>query len=246
MDAGVPVTKNVAGIAMGLVKEGDKVAILSDILGDEDHLGDMDFKVAGSREGITALQMDIKADGLSFDIIEKALNQALQGRLHILKEMEKELTAPRPDLSPHAPRIEMMKIHPSKIRDVIGPGGKVINGITEETGVKINIEDDGTLFLVAMSRDGIQKAREIIDGLLEDVEEGKVYEGTVTGIKDFGAFVEILPKTSGLLHISQISHRRIAHVSDVLREGDKVKVKVLSVEGNGRIRLSAKAAGEEL
>ena len=245
MDAGVPVKQNVAGIAMGLIKEGDQVAILSDILGDEDHLGDMDFKVAGSAEGITALQMDIKTDSLSFEVIEKALEQAREGRLHILKEMEKVLAAPKPDLSDYAPRIEMLKIHPDKIRDVIGSGGKVINRITEETGVKINIEDDGTLFLCGMSRDGIQKAKEIIEGICEDVEEGKIYEGVVTGIKDFGAFVEILPKTSGLLHISQISNRRIGHVSDVLREGDKVKVKVLSVEGNGRIRLSAKAVSDQ-
>lgn len=241
LDAGVPVTKNVAGIAMGLIKEGNKVAILSDILGDEDHLGDMDFKVAGSKEGITALQMDIKIDSIGFDIMEKALEQALQGRLHILSEMEKAISTPRKELSAHAPRIEVIKIKPEKIREVIGSGGKVINGITEETGVKINIEDDGRLFISSPNQESITKAKEIINGICEEAEEGKIYEGIVTGIKEFGAFVEILPKTSGLLHISQISRQRINQVEDVLKEGDKVKVKVLSVDTNGRIRLSAKA-----
>ena len=241
LDAGVPARQNIAGIAMGLIKEGDKVVILSDILGDEDHLGDMDFKVAGSREGITALQMDIKIDSIGFDIIEKALKQAFDGRLHILDEMEKAISSPSKELSDYAPRIEVLKIKPEKIREVIGPGGKVINGITEETGVKINIEDDGTLFLSSTSKDQIARAKEIIDGICEEVEEGKIYEGRVTGIKEFGAFVEILPKTSGLLHISQISNKRIDQVTDVLSEGDMVKVKVLSVESNGRIRLSAKA-----
>lgn len=241
LDAGVPVKQNIAGIAMGLIKEGEKVIILSDILGDEDHLGDMDFKVAGSREGITALQMDIKIDSIDFETISKALDQALAGRLHILNEMEKALNAPRGELSNYAPRIEVLKIKPEKIREVIGSGGKVINGITEETGVKINIEDDGTLFISSPSKDGITRAREIIDGICQEVEEGKVYEGTVTGIKDFGAFVEILPKTSGLLHISQISKKRINQVTDVLQEGDKVKVKVLNVDSSGKIRLSAKA-----
>lgn len=241
LDAGVPVQQNVAGIAMGLIKEEDKVVILSDILGDEDHLGDMDFKVAGSKEGITALQMDIKIDSINFKIIEEALAQALKGRIHILNEMEKTISTPNKELSSYAPRIETLKIKPEKIREIIGPGGKVINGITEETGVKINIEDDGTLFLSSPSKDQIDKAKEIIEGICEEVEEGKIYEGLVTGIKEFGAFVEILPKTSGLLHISQISKQRINQVTDVLSEGDKVKVKVLSVDDNGRIRLSAKA-----
>lgn len=241
LDAGVPIQQNVAGIAMGLIKEGDKIVILSDILGDEDHLGDMDFKVAGSKEGITALQMDIKIDSINFNIIEQALEQALKGRIHILNEMEKTIAAPNKELSDYAPRIEMIKIKPEKIREIIGPGGKVINGITEETGVKINIEDDGTLFLSSPSKDQIVKAKKIIEDICEEVEEGKIYEGLVTGIKEFGAFVEILPKTSGLLHISQISKERINRVTDVLSEGDKVKVKVLSVDDNGRIRLSAKA-----
>ena len=244
MAAGVPVTDQIAGIAMGLIKENDQVAILSDILGDEDHLGDMDFKVAGSQNGITALQMDIKIDSIDFDIIEKALEQALKGRQHILNEMQKVISKPRKELSEYAPRIEVLKIPPEKIRDVIGSGGKTINSITEETGVKINIEDDGTLFISSAKKDGLKKAIKIIEGICEEVKEGKIYEGLVTGIKDFGAFVEILPKTSGLLHISQISHNRIGQVSDVLKEGDKVKVKVLNVEGNGRIRLSAKAVDE--
>ena len=245
MAAGVPVTDQVSGIAMGLIKEGDKVAILSDILGDEDHLGDMDFKVAGSKTGITALQMDIKIDSLDFDTIEKALQQALKGRQHILEEMQKAISESRSDLSDHAPRIEVLKIHPDKIREVIGSGGKTINSITEETGAKINIEDDGTLFISSTNKEGLEKAIKIVEGICEEVEEGKIYEGLVTGIKDFGAFVEILPKTSGLLHISQISHKRINQVSDVLKEGDKVKVKVLNVESNGRIRLSAKAVDEK-
>lgn len=244
MSAGVPVTDQIAGIAMGLIKEGDQVVILSDILGDEDHLGDMDFKVAGSNKGITALQMDIKTDSIDFDTIEKALQQALKGRQHILNEMQKVISESRTDLSQYAPRIEVLKIHPDKIRDVIGSGGKTINSITEETGVKIDIEDDGTLFISSSKKEGLEKAVKIIEGICEEVEEGKIYEGVVTGIKEFGAFVEILPKTSGLLHISQISHERIGQVSDVLKEGDKVKVKVLNVEGNGRIRLSAKAVEE--
>ena len=245
MSAGVPVTDQIAGIAMGLIKENNEVAILSDILGDEDHLGDMDFKVAGSKKGITAFQMDIKIDSIDFDIIKKALEQAFQGRQHILSEMQKVISESRPELSEYAPRIEVLKIHPDKIRDVIGSGGKTINSITEDTGVKIDIEDDGTLFISSQKKENIQKAVKIIEGICEEVEEGKVYEGLVTGIKDFGAFVEILPKTSGLLHISQISHERIDQVSDVLKEGDKVKVKVLNVEGNGRIRLSAKAVEED-
>ena len=246
LNAGVPVKANIAGIAMGLVKEKDKIAILSDILGDEDHIGDMDFKVAGSEKGITALQMDIKIDSIDFNTMEKALKQALAGRVHILKEMEKVISQPQGDLSPHAPRIEQIKIKPEKIREVIGSGGKVINSITERTGAKINIEDDGTLFVSSPSAEGVKQAIEIINGICEEVEEGKIYNGTVTGIKDFGAFVEILPNSSGLLHISQISKKRIDKVSDVLKEGDRVKVKVLNVEANGRIKLSVKAIEETL
>ena len=244
MAGGVPVKDQIAGIAMGLIKEGDKCIVLSDILGDEDHLGDMDFKVAGSQKGITALQMDIKIDSIDFATIEKALRQALKGRQFILNEMQKAISESRKELSEHAPRIETLKIHPDKIREVIGSGGKTINSITEETGVKIDIEDDGTLFISSIDKKGLDQAKKIIEGICEEVEEGKIYEGVVTGIKEFGAFVEILPKTSGLLHISQISHNRISQVTDVLKEGDKVKVKVLNVEGNGRIRLSAKAVEE--
>lgn len=238
---GVPATDIVAGIAMGLIKEKDKVVVLSDILGDEDHLGDMDLKVAGSEKGITALQMDIKTDSIDFETLKLALSQALAGRIHILNEMKKAISKVRPDLSDYAPRIESLKIKPEKIREVIGSGGKVINKITEDTGVKIDINDDGTLFISSPSKDGISKAIKIINGICEEAEEGKIYEGTVTGIKEFGAFVEILPNTSGLLHISQISKERIAQVTDVLKEGDKIKVKVLNVEPNGRIRLSRKA-----
>ena len=241
LNAGVPVKKNIAGVAMGLVKEGDKIVILSDILGDEDHLGDMDFKAAGSKDGITALQMDIKTDGIGFDVMEKALNQALAGRIHILNEMEKTIAVPNKELSVHAPRIETLKVKPDKIREVIGPGGKVINGITEETGVKINIEDDGTIYLASPSVEGIEKAKKIIEDITAEAEVGRIYEGVVDGVRDFGAFVEILPKTSGLLHISQISKNRINEVSDVLKEGDRVKVKVLNVDESGKIRLSAKA-----
>ena len=244
MAGAVPVKDQIAGIAMGLIKEGGKLVVLSDILGDEDHLGDMDFKVAGSQKGITALQMDIKIDSIDFGTLEKALQQALKGRQYILSEMQKVISKTREELSDYAPRIETLKIHPDKIREVIGSGGKTINSITEETGVKINIEDDGTLFISSSDKLGLAKAKKIIEGICEEVEEGKIYEGVVTGIKEFGAFVEILPKTSGLLHISQISDKRIAQVTDVLKEGDKVKVKVLNVEGNGRIRLSAKAVEE--
>ena len=244
MAGGVPVKDTVAGIAMGLVKEGERTVILSDILGDEDHLGDMDFKVAGSDKGITALQMDIKTESLDFETLEKALKQALEGRRHILAEMRKVISEPRADLSAYAPRIEIIKVKPEKIRDIIGSGGKTINSITDETGVKIDIQDDGTLFVSSPSVENLARAKKIIEGICEEVQEGKIYDGLVTGIKEFGAFVEVLPKTSGLLHISQISHRRIGQVSDVLKEGDRVKVKVLSVEGNGRIRLSAKAVSE--
>ncbi|MGI9548861.1 MAG: polyribonucleotide nucleotidyltransferase [Bdellovibrionales bacterium] len=238
--AGVPVKDTVAGIAMGLIKEKDKVVILSDILGDEDHLGDMDFKVAGSEKGITALQMDIKIDSIDFKTMEKALEQALVGRKHILKEMEKAIIEPQ-KLSDHAPRIQKMKVKTTKIREIIGSGGKTINSIMSETGAKIDINDDGIVIVSSPTREGVEKAVEIIEGICEEVEVGKVYEGVVTGIKEFGAFVEILPKTSGLLHISEISNERTNKVTDVFSEGDKVKVKVLNVDGGGKIRLSAKA-----
>ena len=245
MAAGVPVKDQIAGIAMGLIKEGDQCVVLSDILGDEDHLGDMDFKIVGSDKGITALQMDIKIDSIDFQTIEKALQQATRGCVFILDEMKKTIDKPKEDLSLHAPRIEIINIPPEKIRDVIGSGGKTINSITEQTGVKIDIKDDGTLFISSQNLEGLKAAKKTIEGICEDVEVGKVYEGLITGIKEFGAFVEVLPKTSGLLHISEIANKRIDKVTDVLKEGDKVKVKVLSIENNGKIRLSKKAVDNE-
>ena len=241
LDAGVPVKGNVAGIAMGLIKEGDRYAVLSDILGDEDHLGDMDFKVAGTKDGITSLQMDIKIDSISFQVMEQALSQAKNGRVHILNEMEKVITKPRGELSQYAPRIETIKIKAEKVREVIGAGGKVIKGIIEETGVKIDIEDDGTIHIASSDPKASKRAIEIINGICAEAEVGKVYSGKVAKITDFGAFVEILPNTSGLLHISEIAHDRIRSVTDVLHEGDVIDVKVLDVDRAGRIKLSRKA-----
>ncbi len=240
LDAGIPIKGNVAGIAMGLIKEGDRYAVLSDILGDEDHLGDMDFKVAGTREGITSLQMDIKIDSISFEIMEQALNQALQGRQHILGEMEKVMKVPRGQISEYAPRIETIKIKPEKVREVIGAGGKVIKGIIEETGVKIDIEDDGRIHIASTDPKAAKRAIEIINGICAEAEVGKVYSGKVVKITDFGAFVEIFPNNSGLLHISEISHERIRNVTDVLAEGDVIDVKVLDIDRAGRIKLSRK------
>ncbi len=241
LDAGVPVKGNVAGIAMGLIKEGDKVAVLSDILGDEDHLGDMDFKVAGTREGITSLQMDIKIDSISFAVMEQALTQAREGRLHILTEMEKVISRPRGEISPYAPRIETIKIKPEKVREVIGAGGKVIKAIVEETGVKIDIEDDGTIHIASSDPLKTKRAIEIINGICAEAEVGRIYNGRVVKIMDFGAFVEVMPNTQGLLHISEIAHERIRQVTDVLKEGDLIDVKVLDIDRAGRIKLSRKA-----
>ncbi|HRK06618.1 MAG TPA: polyribonucleotide nucleotidyltransferase [Pseudobdellovibrionaceae bacterium] len=241
LDAGVPVRGNVAGIAMGLIKEDNRVAVLSDILGDEDHLGDMDFKVAGTREGITALQMDIKIDSISFEVMEQALRQAKEGRLHILGEMEKVISRPRGEISPYAPRIETIKIKPEKVREVIGAGGKVIKGIIEETGVKIDIEDDGTIHIASTDPTRTKRAIEIINSICAEAEVGRVYSGKVVKITDFGAFVEVMPNTQGLLHISEIAHERIRQVTDVLKEGDVVDVKVLDIDRAGRIKLSRKA-----
>ena len=240
MDAGVPIKAPVAGIAMGLIKEGDEVRVLSDILGDEDHLGDMDFKVAGTTDGITALQMDIKIGRVTRDIMRAALYQAREGRLHILKAMAATLSGPRTDISSHAPRITTLKIRPDKIRDVIGPGGKVIRGIIEETGVKIDVEDDGTVLVASIDGASMQRAIDLIRGITAEAEVGKIYTGTVRKIVDFGAFVEILPGTDGLLHISQIGPGRVKSVSDVLKEGDRVTVKVLEIDKQGKIRLSRK------
>ena len=245
MDAGVPVKAPVAGIAMGLVKEGDKYVVLSDILGDEDHLGDMDFKVAGSAEGISALQMDIKIDGITEEIMKAALAQAKAGRLHILDEMSKALTTPRSELSEFAPRLLTIKIHPDKIREVIGKGGATIQGITKETGTQIDIQDDGTIVIASVNNAAAQAAKARIEQITSDVEPGRIYEGKVAKIMDFGAFVTIAPGKDGLVHVSQISNERVEKVSDKLKEGDLVKVKVLEVDKQGRIRLSMKAVDEE-
>ena len=245
MDAGVPVKAPVAGIAMGLVKEGDRYVVLSDILGDEDHLGDMDFKVAGSAEGISALQMDIKIDGITEEIMKVALAQAKAGRLHILGEMNKALTAPREELSEYAPRLLTIKIHPDKIREVIGKGGATIQGITKETGTQIDIQDDGTIVIASVNNAAAQAAKARIEQITSDVEPGRIYEGKVAKIMDFGAFVTIAPGKDGLVHVSQISNERVEKVSDKLKEGDVVKVKVLEVDKQGRIRLSMKAVDED-
>ena len=241
MDAGVPLQAPVAGIAMGLVKEGEQFTVLSDILGDEDHLGDMDFKVAGTEVGITALQMDIKITGITREIMEAALSQARQGRLHILGEMNAALSSPREEMSEFAPRIMTFKIHPDKIRDVIGKGGATIRSITEQTGANIDLSDDGTVKVASVNNAAGQEARRIIEQITADVEVGRVYDGKVVKLMDFGAFVTILPGKDGLVHISQISDERVEKVSDKLSEGDTIKVKVLEVDRQGRIRLSMKA-----
>ena len=244
MDAGVPVKAPVAGIAMGLVKEGDNFVVLSDILGDEDHLGDMDFKVAGSSNGVTALQMDIKIQGITEEIMKVALAQAKQGRMHILGEMAKAITAPREELSEYAPRLLTIKIHPDKIREVIGKGGSTIQAITKETGTQIDIQDDGTIVIASVNAAAAQAAKARIEQITSDVEPGRIYEGKVVKLMDFGAFVTILPGKDGLVHVSQISNERVEKVSDKLKEGDVVKVKVLEVDKQGRIRLSMKAVEE--
>ncbi len=241
LDAGVPLKDMVAGIAMGLIKEEDKVAILSDIQGMEDFLGDMDFKVAGTKNGITAIQMDIKISGIDEAILRQALAQAKEGRFHILAEMQKTISEPRPEISQYAPAVITMQIHPDKIRDVIGTGGKVINKIIEETGVKIDIEQDGTVFILAVQRDMGKKAKEIIEGIVEEPEVGKTYSAKVTRMMAFGAFVEILPGKEGLLHVSQYDHKRIEKIDDVLKVGDEVQVKLTEIDGQGRLNLSRKA-----
>ncbi len=240
MDAGVPLKAPVAGIAMGLVKEGERFAVLSDILGDEDHLGDMDFKVAGSANGITALQMDIKIEGITEEIMEVALNQAYSGRMHILNAMNQVLPRTRPEISMHAPTYAVVQINPDKIRDVIGKGGATIRALTEETKASIDIEDNGTVRVFGETKAATQAAIAKIQALTAEVEPGTIYEGTVVRIVEFGAFVNLLPGTDGLLHISQISNQRIANVADVLQEGQKVRVQVLDVDQRGRIKLSMK------
>ncbi len=241
LDAGVPMTSPVAGIAMGLISDGERTAVLTDILGDEDHLGDMDFKVAGTREGVTAVQMDIKIDSISFDVMEQALKQAKAGRLHILDAMDAVIKQPKGQLSPFAPRIVTIKIKPDKVREVIGAGGKVIKAIIEETGVKIDIQDDGSINIASSDPEMTNKAISIIESICAEAEVGRKYEGKVVKIVDFGAFVEILPGTQGLLHISEISNDRIRNVTDVLKEGDKIDVKVVEVDRSGRVKLSRKA-----
>ena len=241
MDAGVPLKRHVAGIAMGLIKDGNRFAVLSDILGDEDHLGDMDFKVAGTSNGITALQMDIKIEGITKEIMQVALSQAKEGRLHILGVMGGSLEGSRNEISSFAPRIIKLKINPEKIRDVIGKGGVVIRGLQEETGTTIEIGDDGTISIACISAEGGEAARKRIEDITADVEVGRVYDGTVLKLLDFGAIVQLLPGKDGLLHISQISHERVASVSDHLKEGQSVKVKVLEADEKGRVRLSMKA-----
>ncbi len=245
MQAGVPVTSAVAGVAMGLIKEGDEVRVLSDILGDEDHLGDMDFKVAGTRDGVTAVQMDIKIGGVTRAIMQQALEQAREARLHILGKMDEALPSPRPELSTYAPRIVTLRIKTDRIRDLIGPGGKTIRGIVEETGCKIDVEDDGTVLVASSDGASMQRAIDIIRGLTAEAEVGKIYRGTVRRVVDFGAFVEILPGTDGLVHISQLANERVRQVTDVVREGDVIDVKVLEVDKSGKIRLSRKEALRE-
>jgi polyribonucleotide nucleotidyltransferase len=245
MDAGVPISAPVAGVAMGLIKEGDDYAVLTDILGDEDHLGDMDFKVAGTGNGVTALQMDIKIQGITREIMEKALAQANAGRMHILGEMNKAIEVPRAEVSEFAPRYITMKINPDKIRDVIGKGGATIRSITEETGASIDIDDAGNIKIASVDLEAGNEARRRVEQITADVEVGTVYDGKVAKLMDFGAFVTILPGKDGLVHISQISEERVQNVSDKLSEGDMVKVKVLEVDKQGRIRLSMKAVGND-
>ncbi len=245
MDGGVPIKAPVAGIAMGLVKEGDGVVILSDILGDEDHTGDMDFKVAGTRDGITALQMDIKIHELSADIMEKALEQARVGRLFILDKMIEAIKEPRDQISPYAPKIITVSINPDKIREIIGPGGKIIRSIQSETNTRIEIDDSGLVKIAAFSQAEGDAALEMINEIAKEPEVGKIYEGTVVKIMDFGAFVQIMPGTDGLVHISQLAMHRVKEVTDIVKEGDRIKVKVLEIGKDGKIRLSHKAILEE-
>ena len=246
MDAGVPIKAAVAGIAMGLIKEGEKIAVLTDILGDEDHLGDMDFKVAGTATGVTAIQMDNKVGGITKEIMHKALMQARDARLFILSVMEKAMPSARKEMSAYAPRIITIKIKPDKIRDVIGPGGKVIRGLVEETGCKIDVGDDGTVLIASADGPALEKAISMIQQITAEPEIGKIYDGVVKKIVDFGAFVEIMPGTDGLLHISQISNERVRAVEDVLHEGDEIPVKVLDVDRSGKIRLSLREAKQDL
>lgn len=245
MDAGVPMKKPVAGIAMGLIKEGDRFTVLSDILGDEDHLGDMDFKVAGTKDGVTALQMDIKITSITFEIMKIALAQALEGRMHILGKMAEALPAPRSEISPNAPRIISIKIDKEKIRDVIGTGGKVIREIVEKTGAKIDIDDDGNVNIASVSGESGEAAMKWIKGIVEEPEVGNIYEGTVVKIMDFGAFVNFMGSRDGLVHISELAPGRVEKVTDVVKEGDKVKVKFIGADNRGKLKLSMKRVNQE-
>jgi polyribonucleotide nucleotidyltransferase len=246
MDAGVPIRSAVAGIAMGLVKEGEQVRVLTDILGDEDHLGDMDFKVAGTTNGITAIQMDNKVGGVTREVMRQALHQARDARLFVLSVMEKALQTPRTEVSMYAPRIVTIHVKPDKIREIIGPGGKVIRALVEETGCKIDIEDDGTVVIASADGAAIDKAIAAIQAITAEPEVGRIYKGRVRKVVEFGAFVEIMPGTDGLLHISQLSNERVRSVEDVVHEGDEISVKVLEVGRDGKIRLSLREAQEEL
>ena len=245
MDAGVPTKAHVAGIAMGLIKEGNRFAVLTDILGDEDHLGDMDFKVAGTDRGVTALQMDIKIQGITKEIMAVALAQAREGRMHILDLMQQALPHARTEISAHAPRMMTFKINPEKIRDVIGKGGAVIRALTEETGCTIDIKDDGTVTIASVNADACNAARKRIEDITAEVEVGRIYEGPVLRLLDFGAIVQLIPGKDGLLHISQIAKERVNQVSDYVKEGQIVRVKVIEADEKGRVRLSMKAAAEE-
>jgi len=240
-DAGVPTRSAVAGVAMGLIKEGSKYAILTDILGTEDHLGDMDFKVAGTKNGITSIQMDIKIQGLDLEIMKQALSQAREGRMHILGEMEKALSTPRGDLSPYAPRIVTIQISPEKIGDLIGPKGKTIRGIQDETGAELTVDDNGVVTIAAVGGEAMERARQMVQALTQEPVVGEIYEGVVKSTTAFGAFVEILPGTEGLLHISELRHERTEKTEDVVKKGDRVRVKLVERDERGRMRLSMKA-----
>jgi polyribonucleotide nucleotidyltransferase len=246
MDAGVPIKAPCAGIAMGLIKEGDDVAVLTDILGVEDALGDMDFKVAGTREGVTSIQMDIKIEGLTVEIMREALTRAHAARMKILDNMEQAITSPRTELSEYAPRIITIKINPEKIGDIIGPKGKTIRGMQEETGAQINVEDDGTVTISSPGGEGGERAKQMIEAITEEPEVGRIYEGVVKTTTSFGAFVEIIPGTEGLCHISELQEDRTEKTEDVLNVGDVTKVKLLAIDEKGRLRLSRKAAMAEL
>jgi polyribonucleotide nucleotidyltransferase len=245
MDAGVPIKRPVAGIAMGLIKEGDDFAVLSDILGDEDHLGDMDFKVAGTEEGVTSLQMDIKITSITREIMKVALEQAKEGRMHILGEMAKGLDAARTDVAAHAPRITTIQVHKDKIRDIIGTGGKVIREITEETGTKIDIDDDGVVKVAATSDEASKAAIDWIKSIVAEPEEGEIYDGKVVKVMDFGAFVNFLGPRDGLVHISELAPERVDKVTDIVNEGDTVKVKCIGFDDRGKVKLSMRLVDQE-